>query len=75
MHAVSRTRARPQVFTGPPENIRDHVIAGAKALMQGDWRRCSDLILGLDVWNLIPGDGQGAKVKAMLKEKIQVRLQ
>ncbi|KAG5177289.1 eukaryotic translation initiation factor 3 subunit C [Tribonema minus] len=61
-----------QVFTGPPENIRDHVIAGAKSLMQGDWRKCADMILGLDVWNLIPGEGQGEKVKVMLREKIQL---
>jgi translation initiation factor 3 subunit C len=62
-----------QVFTGPPENIRDHVIAGATALMRGDWRKCAELILGLDVWNLIPGEGESARVKAMLGEKIQVR--
>ncbi|CAM9978269.1 unnamed protein product, partial [Discosporangium mesarthrocarpum] len=61
-----------QVFTGPPENIRDHVIAASKQLMEGDWRKCADLILGLDVWNLIPGEGAGDKVKAMVKEKIQV---
>ncbi|CAN0037666.1 unnamed protein product [Ectocarpus sp. 4 AP-2014] len=61
-----------QVFTGPPENIRDHVIAAAKRLMEGDWKRCSDLILGLDVWNLIPGEGCAELVKAMVKEKIQV---
>lgn len=35
-----------QVFTGPPENIRDHVIAAAKRLMEGDWKRCAELILG-----------------------------
>jgi len=61
-----------QVFTGPPENIRDHVIAGAKAMMQGDWKRCVNLILSLDVWNLIPGEGQSSKVKIMLKEKMQI---
>ncbi|CAN0172005.1 unnamed protein product, partial [Scytosiphon promiscuus] len=60
-----------QVFTGPPENIRDHVIAAAKRLMEGDWKRCSDLILGLDVWNLIPGEGSAEIVKSMVKEKIQ----
>jgi translation initiation factor 3 subunit C len=62
------------VFTGPPENIRDHVIAGAKSLIQGDWRKCADLILGLDVWNLIPGTGVGERVKVMLREKIQVKI-
>ncbi len=52
-----------QVFTGPPENIRDHVIAAAHALMQGEWRKCSAIILGLDVWKLVPGEGQPANVK------------
>jgi hypothetical protein len=65
-------RRTAQVFTGPPENIRDHVIAGAKSLMAGDWRKCVEMILNLDVWNLIPGAGEGARVKTMLKEKIQV---
>ncbi|CAM9464531.1 unnamed protein product, partial [Sphacelaria rigidula] len=62
-----------QVFTGPPENIRDHVIAASKRLMEGDWRRCSDLILGLDVWNLIPGENTVDAVKKMVKAKIQAQ--
>ena len=61
-----------QVFSGPPEMIRDHVIAGGKALMQGDWEKCADYILNLDVWNLIPGEGVAERVKEMLREKIQI---
>jgi translation initiation factor 3 subunit C len=61
-----------QPFTGPPENTRDHVLVAAMSLMTGDWKRCSDLILdGLDVWNLIPGEGAAAKVKSMLLNKIK----
>ncbi|CAM9877855.1 unnamed protein product, partial [Phaeothamnion confervicola] len=63
-----------QVFTGPPENIRDHVIAAAKCLMSGEWQKCSELLLGLDVWGLVPGEGAAARVKAMLREKIQVEV-
>ncbi len=55
-----------QVFSGPPENIRDHIIAAANALMVGERRKCSDIILGLDVWKLIPGEGQPANVKVSI---------
>ena len=59
-----------QVFTGPPENTREHVMAAAKSMVCGDWQKGSDYILGMDVWNLIPNDG-GAKVKAMLHIKMK----
>jgi len=61
-----------QVFTGPPENTRDHVMASAQALEEGQWRQAAKLLLGLDVWNLIPGEGSAAKVKVMLEEKLKV---
>lgn len=54
-----------QVFTGPPENTREHVIAASKCFISGDWKRGMGYILGLDVWNLIPNEG-GEKVKKML---------
>mmetsp|Transcript_14560 Transcript_14560/g.21940 ORF Transcript_14560/g.21940 Transcript_14560/m.21940 type:complete len:1011 (-) Transcript_14560:147-3179(-) len=59
-----------QLFTGPPENTREHVLAAAKALMTGDWKKAVNYILNLDVWNLIPNDG-GAKVKEMLNIKLK----
>eukprot|EP00613_Pedinella_sp_CCMP2098_P076133 CAMPEP_0171939554 /NCGR_PEP_ID=MMETSP0993-20121228/36399_1 /TAXON_ID=483369 /ORGANISM="non described non described, Strain CCMP2098" /LENGTH=957 /DNA_ID=CAMNT_0012581419 /DNA_START=43 /DNA_END=2912 /DNA_ORIENTATION=- len=63
-----------QVFTGPPENTRDHVLMAAKSLMTGDYKKCEGLLLGgdgLDVWNLIPGVGAAGKVKDMLRLKIK----
>ncbi len=59
-----------QDFTGPPENTREHVLAASKALMAGEWKRACDYILGLDLWNLIPGDG-GIKVKEMLRQRMK----
>lgn len=59
-----------QVFTGPPENTREHVLASAKALLVGDWSKACKYLLGLEVWNLIPNDG-GSNVKTMLKVKLQ----
>lgn len=57
-----------QVFTGPPENKRDHIMQATKALQEGDWQRCVDLIHSIKVWNLMP---QEKAVKAMLAQKIQ----
>ena len=38
-----------QVFTGPPEQTRDFVMTATKALMKGDWKKCNDLLLSLEV--------------------------
>jgi translation initiation factor 3 subunit C len=59
-----------QVFTGPPENTREHILAASKALVAGDWKRASNYILNLEVWNLIPNDG-GTKVKELLALKMK----
>jgi translation initiation factor 3 subunit C len=42
------------VFTGPPENTRDHVLQAAKALANGDWKIASELIAKISVWKLLP---------------------
>jgi translation initiation factor 3 subunit C len=55
--------ANRQVFTGPPENKRDHVMQATKALQQGDWQRCVELIHSIKVWNLMPSE---KAVKEML---------
>jgi len=58
------------VFTGPPENTREHVLAATKALLAGEWHKACDYILGLEVWKLIPNEG-GEKVKQMLRVRIK----
>ncbi|KAG9789408.1 Eukaryotic translation initiation factor 3 subunit C [Exophiala dermatitidis] len=58
-----------QVFQGPPENTRDHVMQAAKALAQGDWKRCQELISKIAIWDLLGNDKD--KIKAMLAEQIQ----
>jgi len=57
-----------QVFTGPPENNRDHVAAAAKALNAGDWKTTEKLLLSIEVWSLMPN---GEVVKANIKKRIQ----
>lgn len=61
-----------QIFTGPPEQTRDHVMCATRALMKGDWKKCADLLVNLNVWQLVPGEDSGNKIKAMLIEKIKL---
>jgi translation initiation factor 3 subunit C len=56
------------VFTGPPENIRDHIMASAVALREGDWKTSADHVLNLPVWENVP---TAATVKQMLESKIK----
>lgn len=34
---------------GPPESMREHVVAASKAMKKGDWRQCRDYILAVKV--------------------------
>ncbi|KAJ1673716.1 Translation initiation factor 3 subunit c, partial [Spiromyces aspiralis] len=57
-----------QVFTGPPENTRDHIMAASKALATGDWEQCKEFIDSIKIWDLMPNIED---IKAMLSEKIR----
>ncbi|KAF2086688.1 hypothetical protein K490DRAFT_66470 [Saccharata proteae CBS 121410] len=57
-----------QIFTGPPENTRDHVMQASKALAAGEWKKSADFINSIKIWELM---AQSEKIKAMLSEQIQ----
>lgn len=57
-----------QSFTGPPENVRDHVMAAVRALATGEWRRSYEYITALTCWSLLP---QKDAVLCMLRLKLQ----
>ncbi|EJU04439.1 eukaryotic translation initiation factor 3 subunit 8 [Dacryopinax primogenitus] len=57
-----------QVFMGPPEHTRDHIMQASRALQDGEWEKCRDLIQGMKVWSLM---GNEKQVKEMLAQRIQ----
>ncbi|KAK3808678.1 MAG: eukaryotic translation initiation factor 3 subunit 8 N-terminus-domain-containing protein [Benniella sp.] len=57
-----------QVFSGPPENTRDHIMGAAKALASGEWQKSIELINAIKIWDLMPSTD---KIKEMLGRKIQ----
>ncbi|KAL4854001.1 Eukaryotic translation initiation factor 3 subunit C [Chlorella vulgaris] len=62
-----------QSFTGPPENVRDHVMAAVRALATGEWRRSYEYITALTCWSLLPQVATRLKdaVLCMLRLKLQ----
>ncbi|PMD28380.1 eukaryotic translation initiation factor 3 subunit C [Hyaloscypha hepaticicola] len=57
-----------QIFTGPPENTRDHVMQASKALAAGEWKKATEFIHSIKIWELM---AKPDSIKAMLSEQIQ----
>eukprot|EP01024_Parvocaulis_polyphysoides_P018497 TRINITY_DN1819_c0_g1_i9.p1 TRINITY_DN1819_c0_g1~~TRINITY_DN1819_c0_g1_i9.p1 ORF type:complete len:287 (-),score=56.07 TRINITY_DN1819_c0_g1_i9:70-930(-) len=57
-----------QHFIGPPENVRDHVMASARALLHGDWHSSWEFLSALYIWKLMP-DGKGVLETLQLRVK------
>ena len=39
-------------ISGPPESMREHVVAASKAMKKGNWKQCKDYILAVKVHQL-----------------------
>jgi len=59
-----------QVFTGPPENTKEHVMVATNSLLRGDWQKAVDCLVNLEVWNYIPNEG-GESVKKLLQTRLK----
>lgn len=61
-----------QPLLGPPESMREHVVAASKAMKMGDWKTCRQFIINEKmngkVWDLFPA---ADRVRDMLVKKIQ----
>lgn len=61
-----------QAVVGPPENMREHVVAASRAMRNGDWKGCLQFLINdkmnAKVWNLIP---ESTNVKAIISEKVK----
>lgn len=57
-----------QIFTGPPENTRDHVMQASRALAAGEWKKSAQLINDIKIWELM---AEPEKIKAMLSARVQ----
>jgi len=57
-----------QIFTGPPENTRDHVMQASKALAAGEWKKSAEFITSIKIWDLLP---KAEEIKKMLEVQIQ----
>ncbi|KAF6830009.1 eukaryotic translation initiation factor 3 subunit 8 [Colletotrichum plurivorum] len=57
-----------QIFTGPPENTRDHVMQASKALAAGEWKKSINFIHSIKIWDLMPSTED---IKTMLSKQIQ----
>jgi len=55
-------------FIGPPETVRDHVMAAARQVLLGDWRGGFSHVAALRAWDLLP-DREAAM--AMLRRELQ----
>jgi translation initiation factor 3 subunit C len=42
-----------QIFTGPPENSRDYIMAASKAMGMGEWSQCNFFVLNMKVWDFL----------------------
>ena len=54
-----------QALVGPPESMREHVVAASKAMRNGDWKKTRDLIIN---------DKMNGKVMKLLNLSLRIRL-
>mmetsp|Transcript_17957 Transcript_17957/g.15684 ORF Transcript_17957/g.15684 Transcript_17957/m.15684 type:complete len:203 (-) Transcript_17957:358-966(-) len=56
-------------FYGPPETARDYIFVAAKELHQGNWKRCYELLMNVNIWHRLPSDSE--KIKQNLRDSVK----
>lgn len=69
-HQLRNSERQPLI--GPPESMREHVVAASKAMRVGNWKQCKNYIINekmnAKVWDLFH---KADKVREMICQKIQ----
>ncbi|OII72204.1 uncharacterized protein cubi_01537 [Cryptosporidium ubiquitum] len=58
-----------QAITGPPESLRDTIIAATRSLQLGKWRECRDYVFSLSIWDYNQEDLQQTQERLELNIK------
>ncbi|PPS96371.1 Eukaryotic translation initiation factor 3 subunit C [Cryptosporidium hominis] len=58
-----------QAITGPPESLRDTIIAATRSLQLGKWRECKDYVFSLSIWDYNQEDLQQTQERLELNIK------
>ena len=62
-------QSEQQVFRGPAESFKDQILQAARALSEGNWKQCRDLVCGLKPLDLLP---EAPIIRDMLAKKFQI---
>lgn len=57
-------------YLGPPETYKDYIYAASQQLVRGNWKRCYDYLMKLNMWNKV-FDEKTTKVNLLLRVKEQ----
>jgi len=50
--------AEKQLFIGPPETLKENIVHAARALQVADWKKCSELLFNVKLWESINNQQQ-----------------
>ncbi len=60
-----------QVFAGPPENTREHVLVAGRLLLLGEWRKAKAALFGIEAWRLVGDQVAKDKMQAQLDPQLR----
>jgi len=58
-------------FYGPPETFKDYIIVASKELYNGNWKKCYEYLLSVNIWNKLSQNVQQTQKNLLDKVKEQ----